>query len=106
MNNPEAYSDTTKQFLLLVKEAEERLKELKQARRKLDDCMRMMPLGFMFQDPEDKVVYQIIAPSGTFIEFKNIDYIRTRKEGEKAGTLSMKAAQEAGFSPSIPGGDK
>jgi hypothetical protein len=103
MNNTEANTETINQFLALVKETEEKLKEWRQSRRKLEDCMRILPLGMIFQDPNDKIVYQIMAPSGVFVEFKNIDYIRTRKEGEKAGTLSIVAAKEAGFSPSVPG---
>jgi hypothetical protein len=93
-------------FLELAVKKESTVKQLKEINRELSETMRMMPLGEMFQDPKDKVVYQVIAPSGTYVEFKTVDYIRTRKEGEEKGTLSIKAAQEAGFSPSIPGDKK
>jgi hypothetical protein len=90
-------------FLELVDRIEKGRKLLKELGKELAEEMRQIPLGEMFQNPKDGVVYQVIAPSGTYVEFKNIDYIRTRKEGEKAGTLSITAAKEAGFSLSIPG---
>ncbi len=85
------------EFLPLVKKCEALSKQLKQEEKKLAETMRRLPLGYIFQDPEDGVVYQIMAPSGAFVEFKNIGYIRTRKEGETRGTLSIKAAEDAGF---------
>lgn len=92
---------------MVAKRREDIVKELKRLNADLTDLMKQLPLGEMFQDPANGVVYQIIIPSGTYMEYKTIDYIRTRKEpGEKAGTLSLTAAKEAGFSPSIPGGDK
>jgi len=93
----EAYRPVEQEFLQLARKKETLARELKQADRELAEIMRRLPLGWMFQDPEDGTVYQIIAPSGTFVDFRNIDYTRTRKEGESRGTLSVKAAQEAGF---------
>ena len=34
---------------------------------------------------------------GKNIEYKSIDYIRTRKEGEKSGTLSIKPLKKRGL---------
>ena len=99
-------NDLQEKFIALAKKKEDLEKQLKHLNTELAEVMRQLPLGEMFQDPNDKIVYQIIWPSGRYVEYKTIDYIRTRKEGEKTGTLSIKAAQEAGFSPSIPGGDK
>jgi hypothetical protein len=50
----------------------------------------------MFQD-EQGVVYKLVEPTGTFIEFKKLDYQRTRRPGETKGSLSIKEAEEAGF---------
>jgi len=50
-----------------------------------------------FQDPSDGTVFQIVKPEGTFIKFKEVDYIRTRREGEKKGSLSLTKARDAGF---------
>jgi hypothetical protein len=84
-------------FIMLARKREELAKQIKQLNVELASIMRDLPLGEMFQDPADGIVYQIIAPSGTFVEYKNVDYIRTRREGETKGTLSMKEAQAAGF---------
>jgi hypothetical protein len=84
-------------FIELAKKREELTKALKQLNQDLGSIMRDLPLGEMFQDPADGIVYQIVVPSGTFVEYKSIDYIRTRREGETKGTLSMKEAQAAGF---------
>ena len=96
-------NELQQKFLALAKKREDLARQIKQVNLELSDTMRQLPLGEMFQDPADGVVYQIIFPSGTYVEFKNVDYIRTRKEGETKGTLSMKEAQAAGF---ILGGAK
>lgn len=55
-------------------------------------------VGAKFQDPSTKLVYKIIEPEGTFIEFTKIGYLRTRKEGEKGGNyMAKKEAEELGF---------
>jgi hypothetical protein len=90
-------TDLQKEFIKLAKEKESATKHLKVLDIRLTDHMKQMPVGEMFQDSEDGVVYQIIFPSGTYMLYKSIDYLRTRKDGETNGTLSMKAAKEAGF---------
>lgn len=85
------------QFLQLVKEKESTAKHLKHLDIQLTDIMKQLPLGEMFQDSVDGTVYQIIIPSGKFVDYKTIDYVRTKKEGEKFGTLSIKMATEVGF---------
>jgi len=52
--------------------------------------------GF-FQDPSDGTVFQIVKPTGRFVQFEELGYIRTKREGEKRGELSVKKAEEAGF---------
>jgi hypothetical protein len=90
-------NELQQRFLALAKKKEDLVRQLKRLNIELDDTMRQLPLGEMFQDPADGVVYQVIIPAGTFVEFKSTDYIRTRKEGETKGSLSMKEAQAAGF---------
>lgn len=53
-------------------------------------------VGAFFQDDEG-VVYQTDEPTGRFVYYEKFVVNRTRREGEKAGSLSMKAAREAGF---------
>ena len=50
----------------------------------------------MFQ-AEDGVVYKIVTPAGRWIQFETISYVRTKREGEQKGSLSIKEAKEAGF---------
>lgn len=50
----------------------------------------------MFQD-EEGTVYKFVRPDGTFIKFTDLDYVRTRRNGETKGSLSMKEAEAAGF---------
>jgi hypothetical protein len=90
-------NELQQKFLALAKRKEDLTRQLKQVNTELAETMRQLPIGEMFQDPADGVVYQTIYPTGTFVEYKNIDYIRTRKEGETKGSLSMKEAQAAGF---------
>lgn len=48
-------------------------------------------LNSYFRD-DDGIVYKITIPDGKFVSFKPYDYVRTKREGERAGTLSMKEA--------------
>lgn len=85
-------------FLELAKLTEAKYEELKALREELKTVMEGLDFNTYVQDPETLLVYKIIEPSGTFIEFRKIDYKRTAKEGERGGTvLSKKEAEEAGF---------
>ena len=53
-------------------------------------------VGAFFQD-EQGIVYQTAVPEGRFVYYERYCVNRTRREGEKAGSLSMKAARDAGF---------
>ena len=53
--------------------------------------------GF-FQDPISGTVFQIVKPDGRFVHYEPLNYLRTKKEGEVRGSLSVKKAEEAGFS--------
>jgi len=54
-------------------------------------------IGAMFQDPRDGCVYKLTEPEGTYVHYQRYGYVRTRREGEKRGDLSIKEAEEAGF---------
>lgn len=53
-----------------------------------------------FFQSEDGTVYQIVKPNGTFVTFRELGFIRTKRSGEERGSLSVKKAQEAGFTVS------
>jgi hypothetical protein len=67
------------------------------ARVDLEVAMKDLGLETFVQDPTTLLVYQIVKPNGNFVYYRDIDYIRTKKTEEKAGSLSAKKAQEAGF---------
>lgn len=55
-------------------------------------------VGGMFQDDKD-VVYKMVIPTGKFVHYEAISYLRTRREGETRAPypLAEKEAREAGF---------
>lgn len=53
-----------------------------------------IPLNGYFKGP-DGTVYKIVKPAGTFVAYKQLDFERTKREGETRGTLSMKEAKDA-----------
>jgi len=84
-------------FVELANEYEALKERMKALAPKLDEATEAIGVGGMFQDPETNVVYQITQPEGHYVFYRRISYNRTKKEGERAGTLSMKKAVEAGF---------
>lgn len=84
-------------FLELSKNIELLKSELKIANEQLAIEMENLGIGTHFQDPETKLVYEIVKPTGTFIEFKTIGYNRTKTKDEKTATLSASRAKELGY---------
>jgi hypothetical protein len=46
---------------------------------------------------EQGIVYGIVEAEGKWIPYEKYTYVRTKREGEQRGTLSVKEAQERGF---------
>jgi hypothetical protein len=84
-------------FLELSKKAEYLKSELKSVNELLNTEMTTLGYSTHFQDPETKLVYEIVQPTGTFIEFKTIGYNRTKTKEEKIATLSATRAKELGY---------
>lgn len=72
-------------------------KQLKEANEALFTTLNELGVDTYHQDPVDGTVFKVVKPKGTYIEFKEIGYERTKKEGEERGTLSVKEATERGF---------
>lgn len=53
-------------------------------------------VGSFFQDDQG-IVYEVAIPDGRFVHYEKFTINRTRREGERQGSLSMKKAREAGF---------
>ena len=88
--------DAAQAFINLSREKEALVSKLKELNLKLNESMLALGLDTMLQD-EEGTVYKISQPKGTYIEFKTIDYVRTRRGEEKSGDLSLKDAEAAGF---------
>jgi len=84
-------------FLALAKQKEALVEQLKVVNEEIEKVLNELGVNTMLQDPETKIVYQVVKPKGTFISFKEIDYIRTRKSLEEKGDLSMEKATAAGY---------
>lgn len=84
-------------FLEIAKSYEALQEQIAQIREELAQSLAELGVGTYVQDPETGLVYKVAKPNGTFIYFKDIDYIRTAKPSERAGTLSKKEAEAAGF---------
>lgn len=53
-------------------------------------------IGYAFQD-EDGTVYKTTTQDGRYVYFEPVTICRTRREGEKKGSLSLKEAADLGF---------
>lgn len=71
-------------------------KEMEEINGKLEEALKGLGIGHMFQ-AQDGTVFRVSKPTGTYISFREIDYDRTRREGEKSGSLSLTDARAAGF---------
>lgn len=90
-------TETQQKFLEISKRVETLKEEMKALLPTMNELMAEMEIGELFQDPETGLVYKIQATKGTYVYFNPIEYVRTKKAGETAGTLSKKEAEEAGF---------
>ena len=91
-------NDTQQKFLELSKQYEALKNQMKELKPQLQALMLELGEGSHFQDPATLAVYKIIKPTGTFISFDPISYERTKFADEKKGSLSMKKAEELGYS--------
>ena len=90
-------TDEQQKFLELSKRSESLRSELKELGSELEGLLKTIGIGSSFQDPTDNTVFEVVVPNGTFVSFKSVDYDRTKREGEKRGSLSMTRAKELGF---------
>lgn len=96
-----AFRDRNKQELIeLFIELDKQLTIAKKIYQDYDDAVllmeKMFGLNSHFQDKEG-TVYQIAVQEWLQVKMKPVTINRTRREGEKKGTLSMTAARELGY---------
>jgi len=84
-------------ILEIIRKYEKTKEEYKNVSKELTDSLLQMPLNHVFQDPTTNLVYKVVEPTGSYIEYKKISYVRTKKKDEKRGSLSKKEAESYGF---------
>lgn len=84
-------------FLAASKEHEALKEKMKASKAELIEAMSALGSNAHFQDPIDGTIFKIVIPTGTFISFDRIGYERTKREDEIKGSLSVKKAQELGY---------
>lgn len=91
-------NDAQKRFFDLAIRYEKLSDEMKQVREELEVVMGQLGLNTYHQDPDSGLVYKIEKPKGTYMYYRDVDFKRTAKPGERGGTvLSKKEAEEQGF---------
>jgi len=91
-------TDTQKRFFELATHLEMMNDERKKIYEEIEVVMSQLGVNTYHQDPLTGLVYKIERPQGTFVKFRDIDYKRTAKPGERGGAvLSKKEAEEMGF---------
>lgn len=89
-------TDAQKRFIELEKRKDEWKKWHEDLQASLAELVRVQGLNSMFQD-ESGTVYKVVECEGRFVHFDKLGYDRTKRPGERAGTLSVKEAEAAGF---------
>lgn len=89
-------TELQKHFIELDKKKEEIKRYYEDLEATLECLVAEQGLNSYFQD-EEGIVYRLCEPDGRYIKFDKHGYVRTKRPGEKAGTLSVKEAKEKGF---------
>ena len=89
-------TDKQRRFIELDKKKAEIKEFAEQYSLAVSELVAEQGLGIAFQDAEG-TVYQTAECEGKFVYFDKFEVKRTRRAGERAGSLSLKAAKELGF---------
>jgi hypothetical protein len=89
-------TETQKKFVELDKKKAEYKEFLEEYKTTMSELVEELGVGGHFQDAEG-TVYQAAECDGKFVYFDKFEIKRTRREGERAGSLSLKKAQELGY---------
>ena len=89
-------TETQAKFIELDKKKAEYKVFLEEYRQTVRDLAAEMGIGGHFADFEG-TVYQVAESEGRFIYNEPLVVNRTRREGERSGSLSLKKAQELGY---------
>lgn len=90
-------TEAQRRFVDLEKKKEEIKNYFEQLKLATEEVAKEVGVNGYFQDNEG-TVYKVVIPEGKFVTFEKISYVRTRRLHEKRGDLSIKEAEEAGYS--------
>ena len=89
-------SSTQMKYIELEKKKEHYKLFLEELKHVTEELAKEVGIGGHFQDAEG-TVYQIEETQGKFVYFDRFEIKRTRRVGEKAGSLSLTKAKELGY---------
>lgn len=88
----QTYETAKEKLIALSFKKDELKKQYEELNTELEQVLTYLGVDTFFQD-KDGTVYKVVVPKGSFVSFKHIDFVRTKRGDEKLGTLSMKEAQ-------------
>lgn len=83
-------------YIELEKKKQEYKTFLEEFKQVTEELSIEMGLGGHFQDDEG-IVYQVFEGTGRFVHFDKFEVKRTKRSGERAGTLSVTKAKDLGY---------
>lgn len=89
-------TNTQLRYIELEKKKEEYKKFIEELKETTELLAKEIGVGGHFQDLEG-TVYQVEEVTGKFVYFDKLEVKRTRRNGEKAGSLSLVKAKELGY---------
>lgn len=89
-------SETQLKFIELDKKKAEYKKFMEEYQQITQDLVKEIGIGGHFQDSEG-TVYQVAQCDGKWVHFDKYEVNRTRRVGEKAGSLSLTNAKSLGY---------
>lgn len=90
-------SETQRKFIELDKQRTAYKKFLEDYQQTVQDLVKEIGVGAHFQDDQG-TVYQTAVAEGRYVHFDKFEVQRTRRAGEKSGSLALKTAKELGYS--------
>jgi len=82
-----------KKLVELSYKKDELKKQYEELNTELEEVLTYLGVDSFFKDSEG-TVYKVVVPKGSYVGFKHIDFVRTRRGMEKIGSLSQKEAKE------------
>lgn len=89
----ETKEEAEQALIALSYKKDELKKQYEQLNEQLEKALTALGVDHFFKDA-DGTVYKVVVPKGSYVGFKHIDFVRTKRGMEKVGSLSQKEAKE------------